>query len=63
MTVTSTRAGPHLDDVVYEAVDAVGVEGWLANVQLIQDHTQGPQINLPMRGSGGVVKKVHVPMQ
>lgn len=36
-----------LHDVVDEGVDGVGVEGWLAHVQLVQDDSQRPEVRLP----------------
>lgn len=45
-THNHTAPPPHLDDVVDEAIDAVGVEGRLPHIQLVQDHAQRPQINL-----------------
>ena len=35
-----------LDDVMDERVDRVGVERGLADVELVQNHTQGPQVDL-----------------
>ena len=35
-----------LHDVVDEAVDGVGVEGRLPDVQLVEDHAKGPQVRL-----------------
>jgi hypothetical protein len=39
-----------LDDVVDEGVDGIGVEGRLADVELVQDDAQRPEVDLAAAG-------------